>query len=280
MRYMILLMGFLFVLTVVVVAACANEKTEAKEATTEPRVIAEPEQPFIYDEYTEQCCACDDLAQNGPEKIIEHVDRPETEVSQDRMIEEVEMLWTMYFDDDNVKASDPRRKRFGELAEYLVDAVIMYQDAPTDIGGQLPRHKNDHLMIAYTAAKESSVTPDAINDGKKGKGEVCLMQLHGKALAGYPAEKVRNNAKLCLLLGTRWLTSQIPQCKQEGSGVYGEQFVWETSDWTGPLSVYAGGPKAIRKNGQCIHFTKMIERVNAVRMFRTRIDYAMEMTEE
>jgi len=196
------------------------------------------------------------------------------------MIAEVEMLWNMYYDDDNAKATDPRRDSFEEFAGYLADAVIMYQNEPTDIGGQLPGHKNDHLVVARMVAGESSVTPDAVNDGENGHGEVCLMQLWGNALAGYSPDKVLHNPRLCLLLGTRWIASQIPKCKQQGAGIFGDEFEWEDSDWTGPLSVYAGGPKAIKKNGTCSNFTKMRERVDSVRMFRTRIDYEMDFREE
>lgn len=237
-----------------------------------------PEEPpiIIIDEY---CCTCDDCEQNGCEEV-EKVDRAEFEMSRERMVAEVEMLWTMFFDDDNAKTTDPRRDRFPELAEYLVDYVIMYQDTPTDIGGQLPRHKNDHLVAGYMAAKESSMTPAIVNNGDNGKGEVCLFQLHGRALAGYSPDKVRHNARLCTMLGVRWITAQIPRCSQDGAGVFGETFAWEDSDWVGPLSVYAGGPRAIRKDGRCARFTKMAERVDAVRIFRTRIDYEMDFREE
>lgn len=271
----------LIVLTMLVIMAAAIIMFVQPAKAERPWMIPE-EPPVIV--FNEHCCSCDDCDQNSI-GVVEQVDRAESEISREKMITEVEMLWNMYFDDDNAKATDPRRDDFEEFAGYLADAVIMYQNEPTDIGGQFPGHKNDHLVVAYMAAKESSVTPDIINDSEGGKGEVCLFQLHGTALAGFDSEKVRHNPRLCTLLGTRWIAAQIPKCKQDGVNIFKDdmnvfRFKWEDADWIGPLSVYAGGPKAIRKDGRCARFGKMRERVDAVRLFRTRIDYEMDFREE
>jgi len=221
----------------------------------------------------EHCCSCDDCEQNGCDNLVEFGEKSEAEISPEQMVAEVEMLWEMWFDDENAPANDKRRQRFTEFAEYLVDAVIMYQNEQTDIGGQLPGAKNDHLVVAYMVAKESSVTYDVVGTSHEERG---LMQLHGVALAGYSPDKVQNNPRLGLLLGVRWLASFIPQCQQDGAGgIFGDEFAWEDSDWIGPLSVYAGGPRGFRKDGRCAEFRTMRDRINAVRMYRTRIDHKM-----
>ncbi|MEA3225048.1 MAG: hypothetical protein U9Q07_03795 [Planctomycetota bacterium] len=265
--------GRLVIVTVLVLVAAIVILLALPAEADRPWMAPEEPPIIIIDEH---CCTCDDCDQNGC-KEVEEVDRAESEMPRERMIEEVALLWTMYFDDDNAPVRDKRRGKFDEYAEHLVDAVIMYQNTPTDIGGQLPGHKNDHLVMAYIVAKESSVTYDVVGTSNE---EVGLMQCHGKSLAGYSPERVQHNPRLGLLLGVRWLTSQLPKCEQEGSGVFGETFAWEDSDWIGPLSVYAGGQNAIRKNGTCAHFKKSKERVDAVRMFRTRIDYEMDFQGE
>jgi len=251
--------------------------TDRGEAETRPWMIEKPP-VLVVDEH---CCSCDEAAALDLDVAVETVEQPEYMTSEARMVEEVIQLWEMWFDDEGAKDMDPRRERFQEFAEYVVDAVRMYQDGPTDIGGQLPNALNDHLVVAYWIAKESSVTPNVVNDGENGRGEVCLMQLHGKALAGYSPDKVLHNPRLCVLLGTRWIASQIPKCKQNGAGgVYGDQFAWEDSDWIGPMSVYAGGPNALKKKGKCARFGKVRERIDAVRFYRARIDRALESWEE
>lgn len=206
---------------------------------------------------------------------VDFSETPEHMPSRERMVKEVVLLWDLWFDDNGASDEDPRRSKFTQLAEYIVTAVTMYQTNPTDIGGKLPGHRNDHLYIAYTAAKESSITPDL--KSKSNLGEVCLMQLHGQALAGYPPEKVRKNPKLCILLGTRWLASRIPACMNgRGEKAYGNEYGWDDSDWVGPLSFYAGGHKALKKGGGCKRFSQMEVRVDAVRFYRSRIDTLME----
>jgi len=252
--------------------------TDRGEAETRPWMVERPEPPLVFDEH---CCSCDEAAALDLEAPVETVEQPEYMVSEERMVEEVVQLWEMWFDDQNAKASDPRREDFYRFAEYVVEAVRMYQDGPTDIGGQLPGAKNDHLVVGYMIAKESSVTPDAVNDSENGRGEVCLMQLHGKALAGYAPEKVLHNPKLCVLLGTRWMTHFLPKCQQDGAGgIFGSEFAWEDADWIGPLSLYAGGPRAQRKDGSCAQYGTIRERIDAVRFYRSRIDKALEYWEE
>jgi len=257
-------------------AFVSDRNVEAKEKPWLERSPDNAAPEVVY----EHCCSCDDEEQNGCEEVVEQADKAEFEMSQDRMVQEVELLWDLWFDDEGASPSDSRRSNFTEFAEYLVDAVIMYQQTPTDIGGQLPGHKDDHLLVAYIVAKESSLIPDIVNTDSNGLGEVCLMQLHGKALAGYSKEKVRNNPRLCLLLGTRWLTSHIPKCKESGR-IFDDQIEWEVADWIGPLSVYGGGEqRAIKKDGTCAQFQSKKKIVNKVRMFRSRIDHKMQYWEE
>ena len=259
-----------------------GDEAKAEEKPTEKPWL-EPEPVAEVQEFEENCCWCDDVEQNGfpddfASRKLELVDDSDHGVDRERMEREVEMLWDLWFDDNGASVVDRRRRLFSEYAGYVVDAVTMYQSEETDIGGKLPGHMNDHLVVAYTIAMESSVTYDAVGTSRKERG---LMQLHGVALAGYAPDKVQRNPRLGVLLGVRWLASQIPKCKQEGAGgIYGDEFAWEDADWIGPLSVYAGGPKAIRKNGTCARYTKMRERVDAVRMFRTRIDHEMKKSGE
>ncbi len=198
-------------------------------------------------------------------------DRAEYERDLALMRWEVEMLWELFYDDDGAKRTDPRRAKFGQYAEYVVNAVTMYQDNPTDIGGQLPKHKNVHLFFALIIAKESSVT-----NGVVGRlGEVGLMQLmpgNRGALAGYPASKVKNNPELNIFLGGRWLAYVTQECP--GTDVFDPD--WDDFDWVKPFSVYAGGMNAKRKDGTCRSFTIAGDRVRLVVMYRTRIDHLAE----
>ncbi len=200
-------------------------------------------------------------------ETLEPEDRAEYEYDYNLMIAEIEELWTMFFDDDNAKDRDKRRDRFNDHATDLADAVVMYQDAPTDIGGQLPMHENVHLLMAWMVAKESSITYDAVGD----KGEVGLMQImpnNRKALAGYSPDQVQHNPKLGLLLGVRWMAAMIEECPDTDVFDVG----WSDHSWLGPLSVYAGGPNAIRKNGTCKVFKTARERIARVLMYRSRIE--------
>lgn len=194
------------------------------------------------------------------------IDRPESEQSKEDMVEEVVMLWEIFFEDAGTRKTDKRRDRFTEFAEYIVDYVVMFQDAPTDIGGQLPRHKNVHLLIATMVTFESSITPNLV--GKK--GEVGLMQImpNGPAIAGYNPVLVQNNPKLGLFLGIRFLASVTQSCKRVN--LLNEE--WGDYDWLGPLSLYGGGGKAKNKDGTCKAYTVSRERIDRTVMYRARID--------
>lgn len=198
------------------------------------------------------------------EKIIE----PPEESDRDRMIEEVVLAWNIFLDDGYASKNDHRRKCLREYADYLVDTVVMYQKEPTDIGGQLPLHGDAHLIIANRVSKESSIYPDVV--GKK--GEVGLMQVMpgGPAIAGYDPQKVKDNPKLGLLLGIRWLASRIPKCKRTDALDLG----WSEYDWLGPLTLYVAGPKAKRKDGTCKIYGSARKLVKKTLIYRTRIDYA------
>lgn len=254
---------FISCVLVMVVLLVGSVMGSTDVGTAEP--VAPPVAPWLQME--EQSCSCVDcpwLLCDDPEP-----EPYEPVVDRDTIIREAVTLWNLYYDDDSARADDPRRDYFGEIGGYLADAVHMYQESPTDIGGQLPGHRDDHLVVAYMWAEESSVTPGAVGTSH---GEVGLGQVHGIALAGYDPDKVKNNPKLGALLSVRWIAYSLSQCKQEG-GVYGDSFAWELSDWAGPLSAYAGGPKAIRKDGSCYRYEEIVKRINRIRMYRNRIDF-------
>jgi len=241
-------------------------------ATAVPTVSEQPSDRNIFDEH---CCTCDECAVPRCD-MVELVDRPEFEISREQMVREVVMLWNMFFDDSHASADDSRRQAFDSLAEHLVNAVMLYQDKRTDLGGIMPGHKNDHLIVAFMVARESSVIADVQNTRPNSKGEVCLLQLHGAALAGHTKKEVRSNPELCLMLGVRWIASQIPHCQQVPNMID----EWTDDDWVGPLSLYAGGPNALRKDGRCREFSQIRSRVQAVKMYRMRIDVEMERHED
>jgi hypothetical protein len=206
----------------------------------------------------------------GPQEpeIEETADVPCQPVDRRTMVAEVVEVWEMFFDDEGAKWNDPRRARFEDHANDLVDMVIMYQNHPTDIGGQLPCHINDHILVATLVTKESSVTYNVVGRSHQ---EVGLLQVHGKALAGYSRETVKHNPRLGLMLGTRWLASQIQECPIHR--VEGDNTKWRDSDWFGPLSVYAGGYKAKnRKTGKCYTYRIAKERVSLTKLYRSRIN--------
>ncbi|MCP4569014.1 MAG: lytic transglycosylase domain-containing protein [FCB group bacterium] len=198
-------------------------------------------------------------------------DRAEYEPDLALMRWEVIKLWELFFDDDGAKQTDPRREMSSKYAEYVIDAVTMYQDSPTDIGGQLPTHKNVHLLVAWMIAKESSVT-----NGVVGKlGEVGMMQImptNKAALAGYSPKKIKNNPKLSIMLGVRWMAYTTSECPN--TDIFDTD--WNDLDWVKPLSAYAGGQNAKRENGTCKSFTVAKERVQRTMMYRTRIDQLVD----
>jgi hypothetical protein len=206
--------------------------------------------------------------------ILSESDVPEYEVSRARKVQEVVSLWELFFEDEGASRHDPRRNNFHEYAEYLVEAVEMYTENPTDIDGQLPKHRNVHVLLAYMVTRESSVTADA--EGPL--GEVGLLQIHGLALAGYSKEKVKNNPKLGLLLGVRWLASRLPKCPKS-KDLFGVG--WDDWDWVRPLSLYAGGFRARNKRtGQCKEFDVAKQRVEGALFYRTRVDHMLRFYDE
>jgi len=186
--------------------------------------------------------------------------------TRDRMIEEVVTLWNMWYDDQSMRKSNRRRKEFPRLAEYLVDAVRLYQENKTDIGGQLPKDKNTHLVVATMVVLEIAVRPEVIG---RSHGEVGLIQIHGKAaLNGYTKHEVIRNPKLGLLLGVRWLAFHTQYCHSKKRGI---------DKWAQPLSLYGAGLSGGRKkNGQCKEISVARKRVRLTKFYRTRINNAMD----
>lgn len=233
--------------------------------TVAPKASNEMEvRPNVLVSITE--CTTEDLLQEEIDDAYLLDEQSPTQ--RDIMVQEIIQVWTMFFDDEAASINDPRRNTFEEYAEYLADAITMYENQPTDIGGQLPKDGQDtHLLLATMITKESSVTSDVI--GKM--GEVGLLQIHGQALAGYNAEVVRNNPKLGVLLGVRWFAYQTSACKPHRIATDDE--AWRLEDWLGPLSAYAGGPNAInRKTGGCYTFQLAVNRVNLTKLYRSRIN--------
>lgn len=244
----------LVTLTTVVVGASWNSTEQDEDAVA---------RPWLEDEPACSCLICPASRCDDPEPKPDVAIPVEQRLSREVMAREVVDLWTMWFDDERAPANDPRRERFEEHALDLADAVIMYQDEPTDIGGQLPGGRDDHLVVAYMVARESSVTYDVVG----AMGEVGLGQLHGVALAGYAPEVVQHNPRLGLLLMVRWLASQLPKCPSPD--LY--DMAWSTDDWVAPLSLYAGGHRAIKADGTCARFSSMQERITQVLIYRARI---------
>lgn len=181
-------------------------------------------------------------------------------------VNELISLWDMMFDDDKASSDDPRRNNFQEYATYLVEAIETYENQATDIGGQLPESEDTHILLGVMVKKESSVVSDII--GKL--GEVGLLQIHGQALNGYEPGLVKENPKLGLLLGVRWFAYQTSLCKSDR--VPADIEPWRLDDWAGPLSVYAGGPKAInKKTGKCYHYKVATNRIKLAKFYKVRI---------
>jgi len=182
---------------------------------------------------------------------------------RDKKINEVVALWNMFYDDQGVRAHK-RRAKFPEYASYLVDAVEMYENTPTDIGGQLPTNVDNHLIVATMAALETSVKPEVIGYSR---GEVGLLQIHGKgALAGHTKQEVIKNPKLGLILGVRWLAYHTQFCDQKSN----------IDGWAKPLSLYGAGLKGGRhENGKCKKIGVARKRVRLAKFYRTRIRAAI-----
>jgi hypothetical protein len=261
-----------FILVAMVVCSFSYMMNKADDELVEP-AVASPVVPsvtpwLVPDTDTDSAViACEALT------VVDEGDRAQYEPSKERMVQEVVTLWEIFFDDDRAPKNDPRREHFFEYAEYLVNAVLMYQNTPTDLGGILPRHRNTHLLLAQMITKESSVIPSV--RGKR--GEVCLLQIHGPGpLVGHKKKQVSENPKLCLLLGTRWLASRLPKCFPNGVPED-----WSDEDWLGPLSLYAGGGKAYdNKKRRCKKFGVAKERIEKMKYYRTRIDHEMEFYQD
>jgi len=251
MRIPVILMVSVF--AILLLGALSTTNSAANYTQVESRAT--------FDDLIEQTkMTCDHNAGVYEKPKLETMDR-------DVMIDEITMVWEMFFEDGGASATDPRRLRFHEFAGYLADAVLMYQRNPTEIGGQLPVHKNVHILLAVKITKESSVTHDVVGP----QSEVGLLQIHGVALAGYDPEIVKHNPKLGLMLGVRWLASRVPKCPLRR--IKGDDRGWDDYDWLGPLSVYAGGGKAISaRTGKCYAFDIAKERVDLTRLYRMRID--------
>ncbi len=211
-----------------------------------------------------------DVEPPADETTVDVDDPNDLEVTKEQMITEIIEVWDMFLDDANCGPDDNRRSMFPIYAEELADAIIMYQNKPTDIGGQLPEERDIHILMAVIVTKESSIRHDVV--GEAPRFEVGLMQIHGVALAGYNPDIVQHNSRLGLLLGVRWFAAHMDACKIKK--IPGDTVEWRTDDLVGPLSVYAGGHKAVKKNGTCYHYRVARERVNLTKLYLTRIDAA------
>lgn len=210
--------------------------------------------------------------QKGYIKIHEEIDDfpqevlTEKEIYKKQTIKEVVLLWTMFLDHGGASPDDSRRDKLEDYAEHLVDAVTVYQNTETDIGGRLPKGKNSHLIVAQSISQESSIRPGVV--GRK-KGEVGLLQVHGIALAGVEPEVVKNNPKVGIFLGVRWLAASVDSCFPRGF----DDDKWTDDNWIRVLSVYQAGEKrAIGKNGRCKRLGVSRKRVRKMNMYRTWID--------
>lgn len=208
---------------------------------------------------TEECPICEELP------VIDPTDIPEYEISREEMIREIVAIWNAFFDIDNAPESDFRRDSFELYAEYLADTIITFQNKPTDIGGQLPKHPHTHLLLATKVTIESSITTDAIG---KSKGESGLLQVHGKARGGVDIAEIRKRPRLGIFLGVRWLAAQIPKCHPDGV----DDEDWTDEHWLGPLSLYAAGGNGYRKDGTCKHLGVSKKVIAKTRMYAAWID--------
>jgi hypothetical protein len=201
---------------------------------------------------------------------LSEADIPEAEISREEMISDITTIWEIFFKDNGTGPGDIRRKYFEQNAGFLADAILMYQNEPTDIGGKLPIHYSTHYLLATAITLESSVDKE-VSEGDL--GEIGMLQVHGKALAGYDPEVVKRNTRLGILLGVRWLAAHVPKCYPEG---YDE---WNSHMWLGPMSLYAAGDKGYRKDGKCKKIDAARKRVDLFRMYRPRALYLQESEE-
>jgi len=191
--------------------------------------------------------------------------------AKEKMITDIIAVWTMFLDDAKCNKKDPRRKDFPIFAEELADAIIMYQDNPTDIGGQLPKEREISILLAVNVTKESSLYSNLV--GADPRNEVGLMQVHGVALAGYNPKLVQENSRLGLLLGVRWFASRMNKCKT--NRVSGDNVSFRIEDIIGPQTLYQAGGKAL-KNGKCQKYGVARKRINLTKLYISRIDTATQ----
>jgi len=192
-------------------------------------------------------------------------DIPESDYPRALMEKDIVAVWDAFYDDQHADPDDLRRQTFELSAHELANAIVQYQNEPTDIGGQLPKHPSTHYLLAAMVTKESSVTRDI----KMGDlGEVGMLQVHGAALNGYNPEYVHERPWLGLLLGVRWLAIQIATCYPDGY----ENKEWTSVMWLGPMSIYAAGNRAQRKDGTCGVIGAAKERIDLSNMYRARVE--------
>lgn len=190
------------------------------------------------------------------------------------MVNEIKEVWELFFKDYNIKQTDPRRAHFDEYSNYIANSIIMFQNNDININGhisRLPKHRSVHLVIATVITKESSVNHTVI--GAAPRFEVGLMQIWGVALNGYNPDTVRKNPELGVILGIRWMTHMLSQCKTYR--MKEDKEGWRNTDWLGPLTMYGAKPKNVwkdRKKKICKVFPHAKERVELLNMYETRID--------
>lgn len=190
-------------------------------------------------------------------------DVPEYEQGPDEMVSEVVKAWEFFFDDDNAPPRDWRRNNFEQYAYYLVQAVLMYEEIETDIGGKLPKNRNTHIVAAQIVTRESALRPRVVGV----RGEVGLMQVmpRGPTIAGHRPATVRKTPELGIRLGVRWLAFSVGRCSRDLED-------WSDDDWLGPLSFYSAGGKVRRRNGTCKVLDIGRRRLKKALSYRKRID--------
>ena len=186
--------------------------------------------------------------------IDESVDEsllPTPPSDRDLRIAETVALWNMFFDDEQAKKDDPRREKFQEYAEFVVNAADAVKD-------KLHGYKNMHLLVATLITEESSVTAGLVGS----RGEVGLMQTWGVALNGVKSEEVHKDPNLGIVLGVNFLV-KLAELHCPGT-VYDH-------DWIGAVSVYGSGPNGLTADGKCKEFPFAKERIGLVQRYHYRI---------
>lgn len=253
-RFRLLFMLYVAIIVLIIYACVRN-----KQANTEIVIDENP-----YEETYDADVASESVWLNDTVPDVVHFEEPTPEKKdRDEKIADVVSLWEMFFDDDNAPPSDWRRKNFEKYAYYLVNAVQMYQDGPTDIGGQLPKDRSTHLIAAQIVTKESALRSKVVGR----LGEVGLMQVmpRGPTIAGHRPQRVRRDPELGIRLGVRWLAYSVGRCG-------GDLDEWSDDDWLGPMSFYSAGGKVRRRNGSCKVLDIARERFKKTLNYRQRMD--------